>query len=255
MIDLILDYSLVIFLFFLISILYSSVGFGGGSSYLAVLTLTVLAFTQIRTTALLCNLVVVSGNVFYYQKEKQLNFKKIYPLVILSIPFAYLGGILRINAQLFYFLLSILLIITAITMWISKNKKTIDFSKKKYITLKNSFLGGIIGFFSGLVGIGGGILLAPILHLTNWGTSKKIAAAASFFILVNSVAGLLGQISNANFKLNWQLTSILIATVFVGGKIGRSIGNRYLSALQLKKATALLIACIGIKILLETSFN
>ena len=97
---------------------------------------------------------------------------------------------------------------------------------------KNASYGGIIGFISGMVGIGGGIFLAPLLHLTNWDTPKKISAAASFFILVNSMAGLFGQYSNPDFEIDWNLTSILLITVFFGGQIGSSIGNTMFTPMQ-----------------------
>lgn len=246
MIQLLFDYSLVFFLFFTVSIVYSSIGFGGGSSYLAILALTTITFTQIRTTSLLCNLFVVSGNVLYYYRLNQLDLKKTIPIVSLSIPFAFLGGYLKINETIFFILLGTLLILASIMMWYSKKNKT-DYSKNNRI--KNSFIGGIIGFFSGIVGIGGGIFLAPTLHLSNWDTTKKIASTSSLFILLNSLAGLLGQFYNPNFTINWTLTLILLLTVLIGGQIGRSISQKKLTSNQIKKITSLLIGYVGIKIL------
>ncbi len=246
MIQLLFDYSLVFFLFFAVSIVYSSIGFGGGSSYLAILALTTITFTQIRTTSLLCNLFVVSGNVLYYYRLNQLDLKKTIPIVSLSIPFAFLGGYLKINETIFFILLGTLLILASIMMWYSKKNKT-DYSKNNRI--KNSFIGGIIGFFSGIVGIGGGIFLAPTLHLSNWDTTKKIASTSSLFILLNSLAGLLGQFYNPNFTINWTLTLILLLTVLIGGQIGRSISQKKLTSNQIKKITSLLIGYVGIKIL------
>jgi len=241
----------ILVLFFLIAMCYSSVGFGGGSSYLAILSLTSLAFVEIRATALLCNIVVVSGNVFMFHREKIYRYKKILPLLIFSVPFAFLGGLLRISETLFFILLGFTLLFAAITMWVSKK---IVSEKNSEITInykKNSLFGGFIGFLSGLVGIGGGIFLAPILHLSNWDTPKRIAATASLFILVNSIAGLLGQYSNPDFYINWNITLILIVVVFLGGFIGNKLRNKLLSPVKLKKATALLIAIISIKILAE----
>jgi hypothetical protein len=139
-------------------------------------------------------------------------------------------------------------------MWVSKR---IVSSKEKHTNLsltKNASYGGFIGFISGMVGIGGGIFLAPLLHLTNWDTPKKISAAASFFILVNSMAGLFGQYSNPDFEIDWNLTSILLITVFFGGQIGSSIGNIIFTPQQLKKATAVLVAFVGIRILFKYLF-
>ncbi|APZ47878.1 anion permease [Polaribacter reichenbachii] len=241
-------------LFFTVAILYSSVGFGGGSSYLAILALTSVVFTQIRATALLCNIVVVSGNVLLFYQQKKIDLKKILPLVLMSIPFAYLGGYLKISQQFFFILLGITLLFAAISMWLSKRIISSDEKKENSTRLKSLSFGGIIGFISGMVGIGGGIFLAPLLHLTNWDTPKKIAATASLFILVNSIAGLLGQYSNPDFIIDWNLTSILLVTVFIGGQIGSRISNKLFTPIQLKKATAILIAFVSLKILWKYLF-
>jgi len=105
-----------------------------------------------------------------------------------------------------------------------------------------------------MLGIGGGIFLAPLLHLTDWNTPQKIAAAASVFILVNSTAGLFGQISNPQFSINWQLTSVLLVTVFIGGQIGNRLSNQFFTPIQLKKTTSVLIAFVSFKILWENLF-
>lgn len=244
----------IILLFFIVAVLYSSVGFGGGSSYLAVLALTGLLFTQIRATALLCNVMVVTGNVLLYMQQKQYNWKKVIPLTLFSIPMAFLGGYLQISQTFFFILLGFTLLFAAITMWIS-NKVVTNNSKTKDLNLsKNAGYGGIIGFISGMVGIGGGIFLAPLLHLTNWDTPKKIAATASFFILVNSISGLIGQYTNPEFSIDWTLTSSLLITVFIGGQIGSRMSNQFFTPTQLKKATAILIAFVSIRILIKYLF-
>ena len=244
----------VILLFFAVAILYSSVGFGGGSSYLAILALTGIVFTQIRATSLLCNIVVVSGNVFLFHQQQKIVWKKIVPLVLFSIPFAFLGGYLRISQQIFFVLLGFTLLFAAITMWISKKITPTNEKITNSKPIKNAAFGSVIGFISGIVGIGGGIFLAPLLHLTNWETPKKIAATASLFILVNSISGLLGQYSNPNFEIDWNLTSILLVTVFIGGQIGSRISNNYFTPIQLKKATAVLIAFVSIRVLIKYLF-
>lgn len=241
----------VILLFFTIATLYSSVGFGGGSSYLAVLAITGLAFTEIRSASLLCNIVVVSSNVVLFWKRKLYNWKKVMPLVLFSIPMAFLGGYLQISQHIFFILLGITLLLAAITMWYSKTINTLKTGNNNLSLTKNITYGGFIGFISGMVGIGGGIFLAPLLHLTNWDTPKRIAATASFFILLNSIGGLIGQYINPKFSINWQLTSILLITVFIGGQIGNRLSNKLLTPIQLKKATAILIAFVSIKILLK----
>ena len=240
----------VIIFFFLIAVLYSAVGFGGGSSYLAVLALTALAFTQIRAIALLCNIVVVSGGTYIYIKNKLFDWKRLLPLVSISVPMAFLGGYLKISQTFFFILLGITLLVAAILMWASKyiTKKSDEILVKKSIKKDISY-GGFIGFISGMVGIGGGIFLAPLLHLTKWDAPKKIAAAASFFILVNSVAGLAGQYLNPNFAVEPTLTLVLMVTVLVGGQIGSRLSVQLISPIKLKKATAVLIAFVAVRIL------
>lgn len=243
----------VVILFFLVAILYSSVGFGGGSSYLAILAFTSLGFIQFRAIALLCNIVVVSGGVYIFYKKGFYKWKKVLPLVLMSVPFAFLGGYLRISQQLFFILLGATLVIAATFMWISKYTLSLAREDNKSgSSLRDGAFGGIVGFISGMVGIGGGIFLAPLLHLSNWDTSKRIAATASFFILVNSMAGLLGQIQNPDFYFERDITFILMISVFLGGQIGSRLGAGRISPIIIKKLTAVLIAFVGFKILYDT---
>lgn len=248
------EYWYLIFLFFLVATLYSSVGFGGGSSYLAILALTGIAFTEIRATALLCNIVVVSGNVFLYHQQKKIVWKKIIPLILTSVPLAYLGGYIQVTKDFFFILLGFTLLFAALTMWFSKSFLASSEKVDSKNNLKNSLIGGVVGFVSGMVGIGGGIFLAPLLHLINWNTPKKIAAAASVFIFANSISGLAGQYSNPEFSINWQLTTALLITVFLGGQLGNRISNKRFTQIQIKKVTAILIAYVSLRILMENLF-
>lgn len=239
----------VVLLFFVIAILYSSVGFGGGSSYLAILALTGIAFAQIRSTALLCNIAVVTGNILLYYKKGLYDWKKVIPLALISIPLAFLGGYLKISQTFFFILLGFTLLFASITMWMSKRFVSRESSFQRNKPLENMSYGGIIGFISGMVGIGGDIFLAPLLHLRQWDTPKKIAATASFFILVNSISGLTGQILNPDFTIDWSLTGMLLITVFIGGQIGSRLSHKFFSPIQLKRATAILIAFVSLRIL------
>ena len=252
--EILMSHWYIILLFFVIAVLYSSVGFGGGSSYLAILALVGIAFTQIRSTALLCNIVVVLGNVFLFQKQKLYDWKKVIPIVAFSIPLAFVGGYLKISQTFFFVLLGFTLLFAAITMWISKKIVSKTSEGKKLSLIKNASYGGIIGFISGMVGIGGGIFLAPLLHLTHWSTPKKIAATASIFILANSISGFFGQYFNPNFSIDWNLTGVLLVIVFIGGQIGSRMSHRYFTPVQLKRATAILIAFVSIRILQEHLF-
>lgn len=241
----------IILFFFIVAVLYSSVGFGGGSSYLAILAFSGIVYSQVRSTALLCNIAVVTGNVILFQRAGLYNWKKVIPLVLFSVPLAFLGGYLKISQTFFFILLGITLLFAAITMWFSNRLYNTTESKSKGNTLKNAGIGGIVGFVSGMVGIGGGIFLAPFLHIDRWDVPKKIAAAASLFILVNSASGLVGQYLNPSFYVDWNLTIVLLVTVFIGGQIGSRLSNRFLSPFQLKKATAILIAYVSIRILVD----
>lgn len=238
-------------LFFIIAILYSSVGFGGGSSYLAILALTGIAFTQIRSISLLCNIAVVSLNVFHYQKQRLYDWKKVIPIISFSIPLAFIGGFIEVNKNIFFILLGFTLLLTSFVMWFNKKIVSKHVNTNQINLSKNSSYAGIIGFISGMVGIGGGIFLAPLLHLRQWDTPKRIAATASLFILLNSISGIIGYSLNSNISLDWILTAMLIIVVLAGSFLGNRISRQFLTPIQIKKGTAILIAFVSIRILIK----
>lgn len=166
-----------IFLFFLIiAFVYSSVGFGGGSSYLAVLAMYNLPYQEIRLTALICNIIVVIGGVYIYIKNKQIGWKKVIPITLVSVPMAYLGAILKISQETFFLVLGITLVIAALLLWIKTETANEDYSVKDSgpsSLFRNSFLGGGIGFLSGLVGIGGGIFSFSFAQFAEVGYSTE----------------------------------------------------------------------------------
>ena len=239
---------MLVFLFFIIAAIYASAGFGGGSSYLAVMSLYSFGMNTMKPVGLLCNIVVVIGGTYIFWKNGNLNFKKIIPLSILSIPLAFLGGKLKLEEKTFFLLLGFGLIVAAVLMLLQKKQvdNVVEESKSSWIV--SSSLGGGIGFFSGVVGIGGGIFLSPILNLLKWDSPKNIAAAASFFILINSVAGLLGQLSQ-NAALDWAFVLPLMAAVFVGGQIGSRFNALKMNQLHVRRVTALLVFFAGVNIL------
>lgn len=229
--------------FFLIAVLYSTAGFGGGSSYIAILLFANLPIIDLRWIALICNIIVVSTSCWYFYKVDILKPKKLFPLIILSIPLAFFGGTFQPETNSFKLVAAIALIGAAILMIIDYKR-----IEKKISNTTLSGIGGGIGLLSGFIGIGGGIFLSPVLHIVKWESAKVISAAASYFILVNSIAGLIGQSLNSP-QIDWQICIILGLAVFVGGQIGNRLNIHILSAKRIKLITAILIAFVGFRIL------
>lgn len=237
--------------FLVIATLYSSVGFGGGSSYLALLALVLTSFFAIRSTALICNLVVVSGSTYLYWKNGHLDFKKFLPFILASIPFAFLGARFRLSEQVFFIILGGALIISALALIF----QTLKFKKSEeinpdYLPWVTYTLGAGIGLLSGLVGIGGGIFLAPVLNHMKWDKSIKIAALASFFILVNSISSIGGLLTKDSFEFPWIEGLGLVVSVFIGGQIGIRLSLNKLTGNGIKVVTAILVLVVGIRVLL-----
>ena len=207
--------SILSILFFVTAILYSSVGFGGGSTYLALLLIWGIPYQIFPLIALSCNIIVVSGNSFNYIRN--LNLKLLLPYLIGSIPLAFIGGSLPVEKKFFEILLLIVLSVAGLLLLFKF--KSYDDEEKNYrkipITI-SIFIGGILGFVSGVVGIGGGIFLSPILFLIRAAKPNHIITTASLFILINSLSGIIGQLTkNAVFDqiLNyWYLFSLRIFT-------------------------------------------
>lgn len=236
--------------FFAIAFVYASVGFGGGSSYLAVLSLTTLPFQEIRIIALLCNIVVVLEGSIVYLKQKQVDFKKVLPLVIVSVPMAFLGARLKINERTFFILLGTSLIAAAVLLWLKVKSENGGVSTKPNM-VKDGAIGGVIGFLSGMVGIGGGIFLSPVLNLLKWDNARKIAATASIFILFNSIAGIAGQFSRMTSTLDGMLIYLLCGAVFFGGIAGSNIGSKKFDLLTIRRITAILVFVAGVNVLIK----
>jgi len=235
-------------LFLVTATLYSSVGFGGGSTYLALFLIWGVPYFIFPIIALSCNIIVVSGNCFNYIRAGNLNLKLLIPYLIGSIPLAFIGGTLPIEKRLFEILLFLVLSSAGILLLL--NFKSYDDKEENYkkIPIPVSILiGGSLGFISGVVGIGGGIFLSPILFLIRAGKPKHIVTTASLFILINSISGIIGQLTK-NTVLNeipnyWYL----LVAVLVGGQIGNFLNLKIFSTRVLALITAILVIFIAIR--------
>ena len=237
---------LLAILFLATAILYSSVGFGGGSTYLALLLIWGVPYFIFPVIALSCNIIVVSGNCFNYIRAGNLNFKLLIPYLIGSIPLAFIGGFLPIEKRLFEILL--FLVLSAAGILLLLNFKSYDDKEENYrkIPIPVSILiGGVLGFISGIVGIGGGIFLSPILFLIRAGRPKHIVTTASLFILINSVSGIIGQLTK-NAVINeipnyWYL----LVAVLIGGQLGNFLNLKIFPTRILALVTAILVIFVA----------
>jgi len=241
--------------FLITAFLYASVGFGGGSTYNALLILYNVDYLLIPKIALTCNLIVVIGGTIRYQLNNLIPWKKVLPLIIFSAPFAWIGGRLPIDKELFLAILGISLLISGILLLIRKEEIE-NFSKSvnsKIGIFLYSIMSVLIGLISGLVGIGGGIFLSPILHLTKTIPSMNIAAISSVFIFVNSIAGLSGQfMKNNNTNLINEFVGYywLFFAVLIGGSIGTYLGIKTFHPKIVRRLTAILVIYVSLRILL-----
>ena len=244
------ELTILIVVFGFIAMVYASVGFGGGTSYLALMGSMAVNFEIMRPTALLCNIVVVGGGTYIFYKSGKLDFKKCWPFVVASIPMAYLGGYYPIKEKSFFIILGISLVVASFLLWFQENFQKLKKADSRRFdnAWLNAGLGGGVGFLSGLVSIGGGIFLSPILHLLSWDEAKKISALASFFILVNSIGGLAGQFTRSA-SIDWSFIWPLLLAVLIGGQIGSRLGAKRFNPLVIKRTTAVLILVAGVNIL------
>lgn len=243
--------SLLVLAFFLTALLYSSVGFGGGSTYNALLILAAVPLALVPVIALACNIAVVAIGSARFGLKGHVEWRRFWPLALLSVPAAWIGGYLSVPAWLFVLMLSLALLIASGLMlwqplWNGQSRGGQDNSHTADIAS-----GGALGLLAGVTGIGGGIYLSPLLHLRRWGRSQAIAGTCALFILVNSLAGLAGQIaksglqnSAATFATYW----LLLPAVVLGGLAGAGIGAGLLKESSLRVVTALLILYVGIRL-------
>mgnify|MGYP001350812344 FL=1 len=236
-------------LFFVTATLYSSVGFGGGSTYLALLLIWSLPYSVIPIIALSCNIIVVFGNCINYIRTGNLNLKLLAPYLIGSIPLAFIGGSLLIEESFFEMLLFIVLIIAGFLLLI--NFKSYDDKEENYKKIPyfmSIMIGGILGFISGVVGIGGGIFLSPILLLLRVARPMHIITTASLFILINSISGIIGQLTKNSLLNEVQDYLYLLIAVFIGGQLGNYLNLKLFNSKSLAFVTALLVLFLAFRL-------
>lgn len=235
--------NIYIFLLILpiVSFLYSSVGHGGASGYLALMVLFSFAPETMKPTALLLNIFVAGISFYYYYREGFFNKKIFLAFAVTSIPLAYIGGTLEVDASIYKKILAVLLIFAILKMLnvFGKESDTI----KPVKLWQGLIVGGVIGFFSGLIGIGGGIILTPVILLLHWGKMKEAAAVSALFIWVNSAAGLVGQLQSG---ISIESGSFLmVGMALIGGVLGGYYGSKKINNKSLRHLLAfvLVISC------------
>lgn len=227
-------------LLFIVAALYASVGHGGASGYLALMALFSIAPAVMKPTALLLNLFVSLTSFIQFYRGGHFRWKIFWPFALASIPLAYLGGMVTVDAVVYKKILGVLLLIPIVRFFFFANAKV---GEKRESNLPLSLLiGGSIGFLSGLIGIGGGILLSPVLLLLKWTDQKETAAISALFIFVNSLSGLAGQLTKGIHFTSDMYAYVIIA--FAGGLCGAYFGALKLRQTILKNvlATVLLLA-------------
>lgn len=228
----------------IVAFLYASVGHGGASGYLALMAIFSFSPEEMKPTALLLNLFVAGIAFYHYYRAGYFNKKMFMSFAIASIPMAFLGGMIEVDASIYKKILGVLLIFAILKM-LNVFGKEGTFIKEVKIW-QGLLVGGIIGFFSGLIGIGGGIILSPVILLLHWGKIKEAAAVSALFIWVNSAAGLAGQYSN-NMRLS-SLSLVMVGIAVIGGFFGSLIGSKKLYNKQLRHLLAIVLFFASIKL-------
>jgi uncharacterized membrane protein YfcA len=242
--------ALLALAFLVTALLYASVGFGGGSTYAALLALSGLDYRLLPLVALACNIVVVTGGSIRFARAGLTPWRKALVMVALGALASFAGGLTPIREATFLTLLGASLVLTALTMLIPV-RDTAGAAPAR-VARWMPLAAAPLGYFAGLVGIGGGIFLAPLLHLTRWHDARGIAATASLFILVNSLFGLAGQlVKNGPGLFGAALSAALplLVAVVIGGQVGSLMAARLLPPHWIRWLTALLVAVVGVRLL------
>ncbi len=238
--------------FVAVAFLYASVGFGGGSTYTAILIESGLHWELVPPISLVCNLVVVSGGIYHFAKAGHLNLRFAAPLIVASVPAAFLGGYIRLDESSFLQILGIALFLAGLLMLLDRQWRKERASVPQAGTAISLGIGLLLGGLAGITGIGGGIYLAPVLHLTRLAEAKTVAATCSLFILVNSLAGLAGQLAKLGDSAGELLDVgylVLPLAVLIGGQLGSRAGANWFKASHIRRLTGLVILVVSVRLL------
>jgi uncharacterized membrane protein YfcA len=238
--------------FFATALLYASVGFGGGSTYSALLALAGTNFQLLPIISLSCNIVVVVGSCIRFARAKQVPWRGALTLGLVAAPMAFLGGLTPIKEHTFLLLLGASLVLAGLALLMPRAPEVE--AQPSALARYMPFAAAPLGYLAGLVGIGGGIFLAPLLHLTRWNSARKIAATTSLFILLNSITGLIGQLAKAGpdrFSDALSGALPLPIAVVIGGQIGSLLALRFLPERVIRWLTAALTIWAGAQLLLK----
>ena len=237
--------------FFATALLYASVGFGGGSTYSALLSLAGYDYRLLPILSLACNIVVVTGASIRFARAGITPWRGALTVSLIAAPLAFLGGLTPIRESHFLVLLGVSLVLAGVALLLPRSAETTG--KPSRLARFMPLFAAPLGYLAGLVGIGGGIFLAPLLHLTRWNGARPIAATTSLFILINSLAGLLGQLAKAGPDRFTEALSgglpLLIAVV-LGGQLGSLMALRLLPERMIRWLTAALTIWAGSRLLL-----
>ena len=224
-----------------VALLYAAVGHGGASGYLAIMALWSFPVSVMKPTALILNLFVAAVSFIAFARKGHFNWRLFLAFALTSVPLAFLGGMIELNEPVYRRVLALLLVFAILRMLGLIGKDNLEITA---VPLRQALaIGAVIGFFSGMIGIGGGIILSPVILLMRWGTMRQAAAVSAAFIWVNSASGLLGHISRG-ISIEPQ-AFILVGVALIGGLFGGYLGSIKFNNLILKRVLAfvLIIAC------------
>lgn len=238
-------------IFLFVSLIYAMSGQGGASAYLAILAISDISYNKIPATALACNIAATIGIVYRFYKEGHLKLRLCLPFVITSIPAAFFAGRIDVPEKIFIILLSCILILIGLRLLLVKtNESRVKMPEIKTALIFGPLIGIVLGSLGGLVGLGGGIFLMPIIILLRWGTVKQAAVAGGLFTLINSISAITGHISKSGF--DWKLAPPLAIAVIIGSQIGSYIGAKKASPNLVQKIFAVIMLGIGIRLIIKS---